>query len=60
MAADENTPLLVDGDAVHDERLANGTAKSSLSVWARYATPELRIMVAGFVITTALCFTQVP
>ncbi|KAH8651008.1 hypothetical protein BX600DRAFT_483561 [Xylariales sp. PMI_506] len=58
MAADENTPLLSNGDASPAETLSGG--KSGSSAWRRWATPEVSLLIACFMITTALCLTQVP
>lgn len=59
----ETTPLLSNGGANGSAR-QNGAPSSDTkpaSDWRqRIATPEVRLLIAAFMITTALCFTQVP
>ncbi|KAI1845876.1 hypothetical protein JX266_007963 [Neoarthrinium moseri] len=73
-ASDENTPLLANGHAnvttgdsaaARDGQPAPLINKASSESrlprrWQRVLTPELSLLIAGFLITTALCFTQVP
>ncbi|KAI0131793.1 hypothetical protein BJ170DRAFT_220909 [Xylariales sp. AK1849] len=56
--ADENTPLLSNDDTSRDESFAS--RGKPLGSFLKFATPEIRILLAGFMITTSLCFTQVP
>lgn len=61
-APHETTPLLgngnANGTARQDEAPSSGVKPTSLL--RRIATPEFRLLLAGFMITTGLCFTQVP
>ncbi|KAH8203715.1 hypothetical protein TruAng_002128 [Truncatella angustata] len=54
----ETTPLLGNGTAEHDG--ASTSDNKPISGWQRIATAEVRLLLAGFLITTGLCFTQVP
>ncbi|KAK9793573.1 putative Major facilitator superfamily (MFS) profile domain-containing protein [Seiridium cardinale] len=58
----ETSPLLANGHTNDNPRSDGAPAGESKPVgrWQRIATPELRLLIAGFIITTALCFTQVP
>lgn len=61
MAADERTPLIVNGDANGiDERDDIPKSKSlSSRLWSALSV-ENRILLAGFLITLSFTFTQVP
>jgi hypothetical protein len=63
--AQETTPLLSNGAGNDNDRstgpettvpAGDGTADR----WQHLATPEMRLLMAAFLITTGLCFTQVP
>jgi hypothetical protein len=62
MTANENTTLLPNGEA-NGSTGGNGTSQGGgrrPNLWDRIATFEMRLLFAGFIITTSLCFTQVP
>ncbi|KAI0149228.1 hypothetical protein BJ166DRAFT_537126 [Pestalotiopsis sp. NC0098] len=69
-AHEETTPLLSNGSRTGTgagsasgtaEAPANGKpAAATTDRWQHIATPEMRLMMAAFLITVGLCFTQVP
>lgn len=69
-AQEETTPLLSNGSRTgNGAGSASGTAEApadgkpaaaTTDRWQHIATPEMRLMMAAFLITVGLCFTQVP